>query len=76
MKHTHEKKYGDIANKMRRSITDHTESSEISYAKTFKGINEILSWNHSDEELKYDINEMIKFSETIKEIPIPLLGSC
>ncbi len=71
MKEVHEVKYGDIASKMRNSITDHTEASEIFLPENLKKVNRLLDWGLSDEELIDCVNECIEYAQIIKNIPIP-----
>lgn len=71
MKASHENKYGDIASKMRNSIADHTETSEIYFPKRLDCINEILKWSLNREELDECLAECIDCAKVIKNIPIP-----
>jgi DNA-binding transcriptional ArsR family regulator len=71
MKASHEKKYGDIASKMRNSIADHTEESEIYFPERLDCINEILKWSLNREELDECLAEFTDCAQVIKNIPIP-----
>lgn len=70
MKESHEKKYGDIASEMRKSIADHTEASEIYLPERLDFINNILNWSLNREQLDECLAECIDCAQVIKNIPI------
>lgn len=71
MKARHEKKYGDIASKMRSSIADHTEASEIYLPERLDCIHDVLNWSLNREELDESLAECIDCAQVIRNIPIP-----
>lgn len=71
MKKSHEKKFSDIVSKIRSSIQDHTNESEISLPISLSRMNSVLKWDLASEELKENISLINQFAENVQMLPIP-----
>ncbi|MGN4544836.1 hypothetical protein [Bacillus cereus group sp. MYBK95-2] len=58
MKEDHEKKYGDIENKLFNSISDKTKNQTYSYCRSLKRFEKTLEWSLDEEERLQCVNQL------------------
>jgi hypothetical protein len=71
MKKKHEAKFADIVSKIRASIQDHTNESQLSLPVSLAKMNDVLGWNQGPDELSETIPLISGFAENVKMLPVP-----
>lgn len=71
MKRRHEAKFADIVSKIRASIQDHTNESQLSFPATLAKMNHVLGWNQGADDLLETIPLIVEFAEKVKMLPVP-----
>ena len=70
MKAAHESLFLNIGEKMAASLVDLTETQRPERARNLKRMNEVLKWDHSDEQLEEMVGDLEEHLETLRKVPL------
>jgi hypothetical protein len=69
LKADHEAKYTDVVQRIRDSLVDYTTTAETALARTGARLNQVLGWEHSDENLQILVSDLTELASRLEKVP-------